>query len=293
MAAIVGVHGIMNQQMGRHQLIADWGPALADGLERAAGHRVPIPDLDIAFYGDLFLPGQSGAVHKGPASEQAGFTEEDADALSPFAEEAVTALGSGPLPDEELVTKGRTSVPLPIQRILRTLDQRFGSRQASLLFLGELKQVRRYLLDPAIKAEADERAASAIVPDARVVIGHSLGSVVAFEFIRQHPACRVDLLLTLGSPLGLRTVRALMPDPAYGIGGMPRNVARWVNLRDPRDPVACSGDLSRFWPGVSDDGTLSNQGDAHSVGHYLGKRQTGRAVLETMPDLAGQSFDDS
>ena len=293
MTAIVGVHGIMNQQLGRHQLIADWGPALADGLERAAGHRMPIPELDIAFYGDLFLSGQSRTGHKGPAGEQAGFTEEDADVLGPFAEEAITALGSGALPDDEPVTKGRTSVPLPVQRILRSLDQRFGSRQASLLFLGELKQVRRYLLDPAIKAEADERAASVIVPDARVVIGHSLGSVVAFEFIRQHPAYRVDLLLTLGSPLGLRTVRALMPDPAYRIGGMPPNIARWVSLRDPRDPVACSGDLSRLWPGVSDDGTVDNQSDAHSVCRYLGKRQTGRAVLETMPDLADQSFDDS
>jgi len=42
----------MNQQSGRHQLIEAWGPALADGLERAAGHQVPIPELDIAFYGD-------------------------------------------------------------------------------------------------------------------------------------------------------------------------------------------------------------------------------------------------
>ena len=60
MTAIVGVHGIMNQQLGRHQLLVDWGPALADGLERAAGHQVPIPDLDIVFYGDLFLPARPG-----------------------------------------------------------------------------------------------------------------------------------------------------------------------------------------------------------------------------------------
>ena len=32
MTAIIGVHGIMNQQLGRRQLIASWGPALADGL---------------------------------------------------------------------------------------------------------------------------------------------------------------------------------------------------------------------------------------------------------------------
>jgi hypothetical protein len=286
MAAIVGVHGIMNQQLGRHQLIADWGPALADGLERAAGHQVPIPGLDIVFYGDLFLPARAGAGHKGPVGELAELTEEDADTLSPFAEEAIGALGFSQLPDEDLSAKGRTSIPLPLQRILRAMDHRFGSRKASLLFLGELKQVRRYLLDPAIKAEADERAEKGIAQGARVVIGHSLGSVVAFEFIRQHPDYPVDLLLTLGSPLGLRTLRALMPDPDYGAGRMPLNVARWVNLRDPRDPVACAGDLNRFWPGVSDDDTVDNQGDAHSVSRYLGKRQVGLAVLRTLPGLS-------
>ena len=284
MTAVVGVHGIMNQQLGRHRLIADWGPALADGLERVAGHQVPIPDLNIVFYGDLFLPDGARASHKGPAGELAELTEEDADALSPFVEEAIGAFGFGQLPDEELPAKGRTSIPLPLQRILRALDHRFGSRKASLLFLGELKQVRRYLLDPAVKAEADDRAEKVIAQGAKVVIGHSLGSVVAFEFVRQHPDYPVDLLLTLGSPLGLRTVRALMPDPAYGAERMPLNIARWVSLRDPRDPVACAGPLSRFWPGISDD-TVDNQGDAHSVCRYLSKRKAGLAVLRTLPGL--------
>jgi hypothetical protein len=285
MSAIIGVHGIMNQQLGRHQLIDDWGPALADGLERAAGHRVPIPDLDIVFYGDLFLP-EDPRGGKGTGGEFTELTPDDADALSPFAEEVAGPLTSGPVPDEEPPTKGRTSVPLPLQPILRTLDRRFGSRKSSLLFLGELKQVRRYLLDPPIKAEADKRAEEVIGDGGRVVIGHSLGSVVAFEFVRQHPDYPVDLLLTLGSPLGLRTVRELMPDPGYGGDLLPSNVARWVSLRDPRDPVACAGDLSRFWPGVSDDPTVNNQGDAHAVGRYLGKRQAGTAVLRALPGLA-------
>ena len=292
MAAIIGVHGIMNQQSGRHQLIAEWGPALADGIERAAGSPVPVPGLDIVFYGDLFLPDRSGAAAKGPADEPAGLTDEDAITLGAFAEELTGAPGSGPPPGTDLPSKGRTSVPLALQPILRALDGRLGSRQASLLFLGELKQVRRYLLDPAIKAEVDRRAENVITSGGPVVIGHSLGSVVAFEFIRQHPDYPVDLLLTLGSPLGLRTVQALMPVPGYGAGGLPPNVARWVSLRDLRDPVACAGDVSRLWPGVADV-TVDNQRDAHSVRRYLGKRQAGSAVLEALPGLADRSRDDT
>jgi hypothetical protein len=292
MAAIIGVHGIMNQQSGRHQLIAEWGPALADGLERAAGHPVPVPGLDMVFYGDLFLRDWSRAAAKGPADASAGLTEEDADTLAAFAEELTGMPGSGLPPGEDLPSKGRTSVPLPLQPILRALDGRLGSRQASLVFLGEMKQVRRYLLDAGINAEVDNRAEKVITQGGEVIIGHSLGSVVAFEFIRQHPDYPVDLLLTLGSPLGLRAVRALMPDPGYGAGGLPPNVARWVSLRDLRDPVACAGDLSRLWPGVSDV-TVDNQSDAHSVRRYLGKRQAGSAVLEALPGLADRSRDDA
>jgi hypothetical protein len=285
MAAIIGVHGIMNQQLGRHQLVTAWGPALADGLERAAGHRVPIPDLDIVFYGDCFLSDQAKAGSKGKTSDLAEFTEDDAVTLGPFVAEVSAALTSGQRPVGGPPAKGRTSVPLTVQWLLKSLDHRFGSRKASLLFLGELKQVRRYLLDPGLKADVDGRAEQVIGRGGRVVIGHSLGSVVAFEFVRQHPGYPVDLLLTLGSPLGLRTVRALMPDPGYGAGRIPPNVGQWVNVRDPRDAVACAGDLTGFWPGISDH-TVHNQSDAHSVSRYLSKEEAGSAVLAALPDLA-------
>ena len=146
MAAIIGVHGIMNQQLGRHQLITTWGPALADGLERAAGHQVsPVRDLDIAFYGDLFLADQAKAGSKGQSGDPAEFTEDDADALAPFVAEVAGSFAPGQPPAEGPPGKGLPPAPRSVQWLLRTLDQRFGSRNASLLFLGELKQVRRYL----------------------------------------------------------------------------------------------------------------------------------------------------
>jgi hypothetical protein len=95
------------------------------------------------------------------------------------------------------------------------------------------------------------------------------------------------VLLALGSPLGLRTVRALMPDSGYGAGRLPPSVMRWVSLRDRRDLVACAGDLSRYWPGVSDR-TVDNQSDPHSVYRYLSKSQDSAAVPAALPGLADQ-----
>ena len=284
MTAVVGVHGIMNQQRGRHQLIADWGPALANGVERAAGHRVSVPDLDISFYGDLYLSRRAAAKGPPPAGEPdelSGLTDDEVDDLADAVDEAA---GTGDEPDGA-ESKGFMTSPQWVQWSLRRLDRAFGSHDSAVLYLGALRQVRRYLCDSALKAEADRRTAAAIGSDCHVLIGHSLGSVVAFEYLRQHPGQDIGLLITVGSPLGLKTVQKLMPDPGYGTDVIPANLRAWVNLRDVSDPVACAGDLSAHWPGIADD-TVDNQTDAHSVVRYLSKRQTGQAILSELPDLA-------
>ncbi len=283
MAETVGVHGILNQQSGRHQMIAAWSRPLADGLERAIGHPVALPTIDAAFYGDLFLPGRPGA--KGTRAPKVDFTEADAEDLGPLVDEVSAAQDDSCSADPLGETKARTRLPGPIIAMLRRLDRHFGSRTASLLFLGELKQVRRYLLDEQLKQQADARVSAAVEPGCRVLIGHSLGSVAAFEFLRQHPDHQLDLFLTLGSPLSLRTVRAMMPDPSLGADGLPPSIQRWVNLRDPHDPVTTGGGLKPFWPGVEDDDSVRNQSDAHAVERYLGKAQTGRPLLDALPHL--------
>jgi hypothetical protein len=284
-SVLVGVHGIWQQQLGRHQLLATWAPALADGLERACGHAVAPPPLDLAFYGDVFLP---------PADDGKAILGGDDAWLDDLADDEVTDLVDAAaqiLTDSDLHAadhvppKGYTRVPLALQRILRALDLQFGLG-SGVLWLGEVRQVRRYLYSAQIKQEVDARVAQVVVAQTRVLIGHSLGSVVALEYLRQHPDHPVDLLLTLGSPLGLRMIRDRLPDPTYAtVTGSPVTAQRWVNIRDLRDPVACAGQLSPWWP-VVHDLVVDNQADAHSVQRYLSKQVTGSTVLHAVPTLA-------
>jgi hypothetical protein len=65
-------------------------------------------------------------------------------------------------------------------------------------------------------------------------------------------------------------------------------VKRWVNLRDPRDPIALAGGLAPWWPVVEDDSTINNGGNAHAAQRYLSKRLTGAAVLAAVPDLGAR-----
>jgi hypothetical protein len=276
-AVVVGVHGIAQQQVGRHQLRAPWSRALADGLERATGARIEVPDLDVAFFGDVFLQGGADGV-KGDEVQVRLADIDDADVALVLAAADEVLTESDMVAAAKAPAKGFPGLPAPVLAVIAAVDRRFGAH-AGPLFVGELSQVRRYLTDTDLKRVVDVRVAKAVDASTRVVIGHSLGSVVALEHLRLYPANHIELLVTLGSPLGLRAIRQLLPDPGFGTGpDGPANAGRWVNLRDRRDPVALAGDLRSWWPVVEDDDTLDNGRSPHAAERYLGKRQTGAAV---------------
>lgn len=81
-----------------------------------------------------------------------------------------------------------------------------------------------------------------------VVIAHSQGSMVAYDVLSSLPAddFRIDLFITIGSPLGLQEVQ----DQLKAITGQTRGLAvpacvkRWVNVADPLDPVCADKQLA-------------------------------------------------
>jgi hypothetical protein len=280
---VVGVHGIGQEQVGRRQLVDRWGPAFADGLDLAAGGAGHAVDLDVAFYGNVFparmKPHQSlkGDPVPGDAFEAVleGLDEEEAAELA-----AGLAEGFGAVPpDGDVSSKGYTRMPLVLQTVVRGVERQFGFT-AAVLCLGTLRQVRRYLREPVLKAEVDRRVSELVGDGCRVLIGHSLGSVVAYEHLRQRTEAGPVLLVTLGSPLGLRMIRQWLPATGPS-DGLPGGVAGWVNVFDRRDPVACVHDLERWWPGVVGV-AVDNGGDAHQDTRYLSKRETGAAVLAAL-----------
>ena len=280
MAQLLGVHGIGQEQLGRHQILERWTPALADGLERAAGRSVRWPDLDLAFYGHLFLPapseGKGARPHVGPTmladlddEEIAELTEAVAEFVTPADLAAADARSAE-------VDKALAPLPVRVLNLIGAVERRFPPA-SGVLCLGTLRQVRRYLRDPQLKAEVDKITAGAAA-GATVLIGHSLGSVVAYEFLRQHPGHSVQLLLTIGSPLGFGMVRRRLQAGELG-------PVRWVNVRALNDPVTAAGALVQWYPRVTEPQPVKNGKDSHAARHYLGKKAVGMAVLEAFPEL--------
>jgi hypothetical protein len=76
------------------------------------------------------------------------------------------------------------------------------------------------------------------------LIGHSLGSVIAYDTLWdlthvQRSAGEISVLVTLGSPLATRFVqRSLLGVDRSGAERYPHNVRRWVNLASRGDATA-------------------------------------------------------
>jgi hypothetical protein len=280
MSQLIGVHGIGKQYRGRQQILDEWTSALADGIEWAAGHApAEPPDLDVVFYGRLFRSAEE-ATGKGPAGSQdeAELTDLDAEELSELTAAVQEIVSPDDLANSEAGIgrdKALMWLPIPVQRLVGAIERCFP-RSSGLVVLSVLRQVRRYLRDAQTKAEID-RITAAAADGCTVLIGHSLGSVVAYEYLRQNPGQPVKLLLTVGSPLGLRMVRDRLPP------GQP-SIAKWVDVRDPHDPVAAAGALGRWYPGVL-DGHADNGLESHAAERYLSSKAVGRALIEVLPKL--------
>ena len=284
MAVIVGVHGIAQQLLSAAELVEDWEPALRGGTA-AAGNELPKGVLRIAFYGALYRdPGTKRAAgdHKWRTDE----VQDDEEALlMAWWQSAAAAEPGYVLPPG----KQTRSTPGIVQTGLRALARSsFFAGLTESAMIGDLKQVRRYLREPDLRAAARRSVHEAVQPDTRLIIGHSLGSVVAYEALHEHGNERnwaqVSALITIGSPLGIPNLifDALDPQPQGVVGAWPPRVKFWANISDDGDVVALRKDLAPLFPGPLTDFRVSNESKAHDAKPYLSAKLTGQAVLDAL-----------
>ncbi len=277
MSRTVLVHGIAQQFKGPDTLLDEWLPSLRDGVSLAGGTPPTADEVAVAFYGDLFRPAGRGIA------------EPDLDAtdiVDPFDLELLlswwrtAALEEPAVPGPDADTRVRT--PYPAQRALNALGHSASfARVADRAMVSDLRQVRRYLAEPELRSSIVQRVEACVTEQTRILIGHSLGSVVAYEALCTNPQWPVEAFITLGSPLGLRGLifERLRPAPVSGRGAWPGAVRSWTNIADRGDAVAAEKHLAElFGPGVVDI-LVHNGPHAHDVRPYLCARETGNAVV--------------
>ncbi|MET7484085.1 hypothetical protein [Streptomyces sp. NPDC005538] len=277
MTRVVLVHGIAQQVEGPRSLLDHWYPKLCDGLILADRPVVPIEEVTMAFYGDLFRPAghRSVGVPDLDASDVQEGLEEDLLLQWWEAAAAVESQVTGP----EVRVRMRTW--RPVQRALDALSHSsFFAAMAEHLMILSARQVRRYFTEPDIREEIGDRLVKEVTDDTEVIVAHSLGSVVAYETLCAHPEWSDLTLVTLGSPLAVRgtVFDRLVPPPRDGLARWPAPVKAWTNIADGGDLVALVKELAPAFGKRVDDLPVHNGVKAHDVRPYLTARETGTAI---------------
>lgn len=120
-------------------------------------------------------------------------------------------------------------------------------------------------------------------PDSIFIIAHSLGSVVAYDYVcgfrkyRLNPSINVKSFITLGSPIPLFTSAMGFVENKFK---WPKNVKSWINILDPDDGVArfCSS----FFKNVKVQDIHVNTGFGPLGAHigYWKSKEVSRVIAE-------------
>ncbi|MFD5365500.1 hypothetical protein [Streptomyces sp. NPDC127103] len=291
MSTIVLVHGIAQEQRSADALEAEWIPALSGGVRNAGfpeladglwrNQRPGDIEIRMAFYGDKFLrEGSQGAGSIDGLDLESEIVDELAVEWLENARDSTNVRDAGNAA-MELASLAATGEAQGVMRAATLaangLDRIPWMTRSGLAVAGRMNraisQVGAYLSDGALRAEILSRMESVVREETKVVIAHSLGSVAAYEFLRDH-SVRIPLFITLGSPLGLQGIRKrLLSEPKFPA------VGNWINLADRDDVVAARPHLQRFFdvdrPADAIFGstfTVDNGASAHDACFYLSKR---------------------
>ena len=234
MAKILGVHGAFHEMWGPTQILRRWQPALQDGV-LIAGGTLPADSVAVAFYGDLFRHDPSDGALGDDAlraiARESGLADVAQHMLGP---DAASVLAQSP----------RRGHVAPHRRPGRPLLRR----------------------RPGARRGARARVAAAVQPDTRVVVAHSLGSIVAYDCLRAHPEWPVETFVTIGSPLGNRELVLAHLDTGPG---WPGGLRRWVNITAPSDQVCAGAQLAGIYDPRVEDLVVDNGHRGHDPEPYL------------------------
>ncbi|MCA1515629.1 alpha/beta hydrolase [Bradyrhizobium sp. NBAIM01] len=287
-ARLVFVHGRSQQGLDPNVLKASWLDTLRQGA--AKNNRTLPPQLDVAFpfYGDKLddfarkyeIPLMTDIQTKG-----AGV---DTDFLNFQAEVAEQMRSKAGISDVEVQEQFGTNPTEKgpqnwawVQAIIRAIDRNAGSVSQSFIEKF-MRDVYLYTSQPGVQDAIDNLVAEKIDESPCVVVGHSLGTVVAYHILRtDRRALKVRAFVTVGSPLGIRAIR-----DRFRPIGFPAKTKAWYNAFDPRDVVALYPlDESNFPvnPSIENYASVLNATDnRHGIVGYLNDPQVAKHILDAL-----------
>lgn len=265
------VHGIAQGEKNPAALKDEWVDALNRGFKNQTLALPAGTQIDMPFYGktlDGFVE-QFDAPHD--AQEKGG---KDADYARFVRDVTMEAAHEAKIPDADIEAEyvqqfGQIQANEKgpqnwgwVQATLSFLDNRSSGTSVGL-FSRFLKEVYVYTRRD-IATQAINKIVDGILTDEpTVVVGHSLGSVVAYNVLISRKVRQVPQFITVGSPLGIKGIRDSLKSPL----SHPATTGKWYNAYDERDVVALNPLKGKYFP-IADPkivnvSTLRNITDNH------------------------------
>ncbi len=258
---------LFGRDAGEGSRMAYWAPLL---------HPVPLPDPE---FDEIELAAAAPEAPVAEAVEElpaAGGLESYARAMAYTAEAVVEG--------EQQESAESTAEVLPLPRAART-------RVFEQLVKVTFKDVHAYFFrDFAARMRAVVRTAIAGIDEPFVVIAHSLGTIIAYDVLREEASrsLQVPLLVTVGSPLGVREIQDLVTTPLQ----VPAGVGAWVNASDARDVVALDHTLRpEYEPPdrITDTLVVNSSANHHGIREYLAAAAVRDPVLALLSGAQPES----
>lgn len=286
---LVFVHGRSQQGKDPAALKQEWLGALAKGLEKNGLVLPADVEVRLPFYGDRLdafakesevpltddLRTKGGEADPGFLAFEAAMAEALRQRAGVTDQQINDAYGDNPKP------KGPQNWEW-VQAIFRALDKHVPGMSDKALETFT-RDVYLYSTRSGVKTEINGIVAAALTEsEPTVVVGHSLGSVVAYSVLREDPrALRVPLYITVGSPLGVRPIRDQLKPLKF-----PKPAKAWYNAYDERDVVALYPlDRNNFpvTPAVTNYGKVKNHTDnRHGIVGYLDDATVAKAIHDAL-----------
>lgn len=283
------VHGIAQGGKNPSDLQKTWTETLQKGYQ-AAG--IPYPGsltIDFPYYGDALdarvarskLPMPKEITPKGDAaaSPYEQFLRNSLQEIQANAgiSDAAVAAEAGPIPATE---KGIQNWRMT-QAIARLIDKRFA-RLTSNTIENFLRDVYLYISDRNTTREINAIVTQKLTDEPTVVVGHSLGTVVAYRVLQEQGAkVKLRRFITVGSPLGIRTISSQL-----GVLKYPSADLLWYNAYDERDIVALNPLNDPYFktnPAITNYNRVRNDTDnRHGIIGYLNDLTVARSIAEAL-----------
>lgn len=265
MPTIVAVHGINMNRQSREAMEQAWRSAITEGLHDVRNNADP--SIECAFYGHLYNDGKAlGIPPYNPYDLTAGFERDLFLALA------------GEDPDTAAT---KMYLPSAMQRAAARLQRSRPLDGLNSAVIHWIKQVNRYFEDNTFAAKVAAEMAAAMTSSPQAVVAHSLGSIVAYDWLRGSPGPFTGTLITIGSPLGFSAIRDRLG--LRGPAGWPGLTKHWVNVAAREDAVAIIKELRPLYdPRVRDYVVSNPRSSAHSAQEYLRNVATAEALAAAL-----------